>query len=104
MNDENRDELVEETGDSGVDDAAAGLVAELQEEVDQLQEESDATQEQLRVALDRVQELEAAPAVAAAPAGDADLRALASTVRTAQRNGHPDAAKHLEALLSALGA
>tara|TARA_R110000824_G_scaffold378310_1_gene569837 strand:- start:2689 stop:2952 length:264 start_codon:yes stop_codon:yes gene_type:complete len=40
----------------------------------------------------------------AAPAGDDALRALAGTYRTARRNGHPDAAKHLEALLAALGA
>jgi len=40
----------------------------------------------------------------AAPAGDADLRALATTYRAALRNGHPDAPKHLEALLAQLGA
>jgi len=39
-----------------------------------------------------------------APAGDDALRGLATTYRTALRNGHPDAAKHLEAILAALGA
>lgn len=32
-----------------------------------------------------------------------ELRGLASTVRQCQRNGHPDASKHLEALLTKLG-
>ena len=34
----------------------------------------------------------------------AELRGLASTVRQCQRNGHPDLGKHLEALLTKLGA
>tara|TARA_R110002096_G_scaffold127375_1_gene275157 strand:+ start:24 stop:287 length:264 start_codon:yes stop_codon:yes gene_type:complete len=38
------------------------------------------------------------------PVGDDALRGLAATYRTALRNGHPDAAKHLETLLAALGA
>ena len=73
------------------------MIAELQDEVDTLQA--------------RVAELEDAPVPpngvpveAVAPAGDAELRALAVTVRTAQRSGHPDATKHLDALLKALGA
>lgn len=33
-----------------------------------------------------------------------ELRALAATVRQCQRNGHPDLSKHLEALLTKLGA
>ena len=80
-------------------EASVSMVGDLQDEVDSLQA--------------RVVELEsteadaaedAAPAVAAAPAGDDELRALAATVRTAQRNGHPDAATHLDTLLNALGA
>ncbi len=34
----------------------------------------------------------------------AELTALATTVRQCQRNGHPDLSKHLEALLTKLGA
>ena len=33
-----------------------------------------------------------------------ELRALASTVRQCQRNGHPDLTAHLDALLKKLGA
>ncbi len=33
-----------------------------------------------------------------------ELRGLASTVRQCQRNGHPDLSKHLDALLTKLGA
>jgi len=33
-----------------------------------------------------------------------ELRALATTIRNCQRNGHPDAGKHIEALLTKLGA
>lgn len=95
MNNENRDLDAEVNADLAADaaDAAAGLVSELQEEVDRLETA-------LATAEGRVVELEAATA----PAGDAELRALALTVRTAQRNGHPDASKHLDALLSALSA
>lgn len=55
---------------------------------------------------DKVVELNAklAAALEVTPAGDDALRGLATTYRTALRNGHPDAAKHLEALLTALGA
>jgi|SoiMethySBSTD1v2_1073268.scaffolds.fasta_scaffold5813331_1 hypothetical protein len=38
----------------------------------------------------------------ASPLGE--LMALAATVRQCQRNGHPDLSKHLEALLTKLGA
>ena len=72
-------------------------MSELQEEVDRLETA-------LATAEGRIFELEASPAEAAAPAGDAELQALAVTIRTAQRNGHPDAAKHLETLLRGLGA
>ena len=97
MNDEvtNGDDVVEEvtpivlTDDSQLSDAIS-LAVELQEK--------------LEVVMARVVELEAAPVVAAAPAGDDELRALAITVRTAQRAGHPDAQTHLDALLNMLGA
>ena len=94
MNEETReDEVVENL----VDDVAVDMVNALQDEVDRLQAA-------LAVSEGRVVELASAPAVAAAPAGDDELRALAATVRTAQRNGHPDAATHLNTLLNALGA
>ncbi len=73
------------------------FIAELQDEVEQLQDELSKTQEALAGAMD-------AARVTAAPAGDADLRALATTVRTCLNNGHPDVAKHVNTLLSALGA
>lgn len=82
---------------SGEDDAAADMLNALQDEVDELQEA-------LATSEERVAELEAAPVVAAAPAGDDELRGLATTYRAAVRNGHPDAPRHLEILLSALGA
>ena len=62
------------------------------------------TQQALITASDRVRELEtecdSAPPLAASDV----VRAQAATFRTAQRNGHPDAAKHMEKLLSMLGA
>jgi len=83
------------------DQQAGASLEHVREQVEQLTG-------QLGGAQDRIDELEAqldaAPTEAPAPAGDADLRALASTVRTAQRNGHPDAAIHMDALLRALGA
>lgn len=93
MNDRTRDENELPERD---EDVAAGMLSELQDRVDEL--EVALAQSQARVT-----ELEAQPATAA-PAGDADLRALATTYRTALRNGHPDAPKHLEALLTSLGA
>jgi hypothetical protein len=45
------------------------------------------------------------PPVVKAPAPEpVDVKALAATVRTALKNGHPDATKHLDALLTELGA
>lgn len=76
-------------------ETAGGLVAELQDSVDSLEVELEAAN--AKVAL-----LEASDVVA--PAGDTELRALAGTIRAAQRSGHPDAAKHVDALLKALGA
>lgn len=87
------------------------LVLGLQEEVERLEDE-------LEVRDDRIEELEtevqdlrddlaAATAVvdeAPAPTGDEQLQGLASTVKTALRTGHPDAQKHLDNLLNALGA
>ena len=74
---------------------------ELQELVDALQYEVDT----LRRELDEVREqLENATKVVATPVGEASVRALASTVRQCQRNGHPDFGAHLENLLRSLGA
>tara|TARA_S200002703_G_C3701314_1_gene215383 strand:+ start:78 stop:359 length:282 start_codon:yes stop_codon:yes gene_type:complete len=81
------------------DQAMAARVADLQEELDQ-------TVMELGEARDRIAELETqlTSAPTAAPAGDDALRGLANTYRTAVRNGHPDAVKHLEALLAMIGA
>ena len=49
------------------------------------------------------QQLEAAEGATAADLSDG-LQALAATVRTAQRTGHPDFGKHLDTLLGLLGA
>lgn len=89
MNDENENNELGEV--------AADVITELQNEVDSLSAA-------LEAGAGRIRELEAAPKETAAPAGDAELRALAVTVRTAQRSGHPDATKHLDILLKALGA
>lgn len=91
-------------------DAAAAMLQVLQDEVDSLKA-------QLAEARAKAEELEANPTVRevvveklvpspapAAPLGDDDLRGLAATYRAAVRNGHPDASKHLETLLTALGA
>jgi len=48
-------------------------------------------------------QLEAAEGATAADLSDG-LTALAATVRTAQRTGHPDFSKHLDTLLGLLGA
>ena len=84
------------------DQVMAARVADLQEELDQAVME-------LGEARDLITELEDqlnAPmeAEAPAPVGDDELRSLANTYRAAVRNGHPDAAKHLEALLAMIGA
>ena len=78
-------------------ETAAGLVAELQDSVDSLEAE-------LESANARVSLLETSLLVSAVPSGDADLQALAGTIRTAQRTGHPDVVKHMDTLLKALGA
>jgi hypothetical protein len=102
MNDENTNEDREVTPDAELEEVASALMAEQQDQIDCLGQA-------LEVASDRVRELEAearesTAAVATAPAGDAELRSLAATARQAQRNGHPDAGKHVDALLNALGA
>jgi len=81
------------------DQVMAARVADLEEQVEQLEGE-------LGSANERVVELEAqlASAPEVAPAGDDAMRDLANTYRTAVRNGHPDAVKHLEALLAMIGA
>ncbi|MHA2063507.1 MAG: hypothetical protein ACXABY_03905 [Candidatus Thorarchaeota archaeon] len=88
-------------------EAREALIVALQEEAEvreslivQLKTSAGALQSALDQAATQIVELQAS----ATPAGDAELRALAATVRTAQRNGHPDAAKHLDALLRTLGA
>lgn len=83
--------------DESMDDATADMLGELHDEVDTLRSHLDD-------AHDRIAELEARPVDAPAPAGNTELQALATCYRTAVRNGHPDAPKHLENLLSALGA
>ena len=102
MNDENTNEDLNVTPASDDLELTQALVSEQQDEIDRLGLA-------LESASDRVRELEAearesVTEVAAAPAGDEELRALAATARQAQRNGHPDAGKHVDALLSALGA
>ncbi len=95
-NEEREDRRVEprREDDIAASEAASGMVSTLQDEVDALRVELD----EARGALASVQR------PPATPAGDADLRALAATVRQCQRNGHPDTNKHLDALLGALGA
>lgn len=75
---------------------ASDLVNGLQDRVDELEAD-------LAEALGRVAELQA-ELDSAPPVGDPAIRSLAVTYRTAVRNGHPDASKHLEALLRLLGA
>jgi predicted S18 family serine protease len=100
MNDENYNKDADETAEM-----REALIAELQQEVEQLQEESDAQVEALMVANGRIAELETSPLTKVViPAGDDELRALAATIRTALRNGHPDAMAHVDTLLGKLGA
>lgn len=130
MNEETRnDEPVEETGDDKAanteelveafriarkeimdedpTEARESMISVLQDEVDKLRSrlyDAELRERELRRALADAlvgAEDNTAPTP---PAGDAELRALAVTVRTAQRNGHPDAVKHMDALLRALGA
>jgi hypothetical protein len=100
MNDENENnEPVEEVVS---DELAIALSLNLE-----LQDEVEALGTALADKMELVRQLENAAlagTVERAPAGDAELRALAVTVRTAQRAGHPDASKHLDALLTLLGA
>lgn len=121
MNDEPRkDDPIEENADAAVDkeelveafmtarkeimednpDVTDAMADDAPDRVSILQDEVDDLRFTLDEAAARIVELEAP----VAPAGDAELRALAVTVRTAQRNGHPDAVKHINALLRALGA
>jgi len=107
MNDENENnEPVEpvEPVLSETPEMREAFIVELQEELEQIQEEFEAEQEAHMATSTALNALQSTPAEAAAPAGDAELRALAVTVRTAQRSGHPDAGKHLDTLLTALGA
>jgi hypothetical protein len=73
-------------------ETAAGLVAELQDSVDSLEAELESANAKI------------AGLGSVAPAGNAELRALAGTIRQAMTRGHPDAPKHVETLLKALGA
>ena len=103
MNDENiNEDATPRESASEATEVLEALVTDLQDEVDRLGNA-------LETSSDRVAELEAAldasPALTTTePAGDGELRALAATARQAQRNGHPDAGKHVDALLIALGA
>jgi peptidoglycan hydrolase CwlO-like protein len=82
------------------------MLAAAQEELEAMTAHATGLQEALDQANARIDELEATSdeQEAPAPAGDSELRALATTIRTAQKNGHPDVPKHVEALLKALGA
>lgn len=107
MNDRNKDrreELRRESDQAAA--VAANEVRELRVMVDVLKNDLEAARETIaeleRVNDNLVDQLDEVPAPAAA--GDDQLRALAATIRNAQRNGHPDAAKHVDALLRLLGA
>jgi len=103
MNDETFDEQddMREQMRRDEDRQAQASLEYLREQVEQLTGQLGASQDRI----DELEaQLEAAPTEAPAPAGDAELRALATTVRAAQRNGHPDAAVHMDALLRQLGA
>jgi len=83
------------------DEEETEFILELELELEALRVEHNGLQEAYRKTLDRIEELEG---VKMAPAGNAELQAQAATFCTAQRNGHPDAPKHLEKLLGMLGA
>lgn len=75
------------------------LINGLQDRIDELEakaEELTQREAELRVALEQARS-------SGATTTDSELQALARTVRTARRNGHPDANKHLEKLLDLLG-
>ena len=97
MNDQ-RDEKREEVRRTNDQETAASL-AFLREQVESLEA-------QLGASIDNVAELQTqlSSTPDTVPAGDDELRGLAATYRAAVRNGHPDAAKHLESILRALGA
>lgn len=78
-------------------DAANDLAAGLQERVDELESDLQRSDEIIDELRDAAQDVRA-------PAGDEELRGLASTVRNCQRDGHPDLATHLDNLLKLLGA
>ena len=69
----------------------------------ELQAELEGVKAAYSTALKRVEGLEALDLTPPPPVGDDEVRALGATVRTCQRNGHPDFLKHLDALLSTLG-
>lgn len=75
-------------------------VEDLTGEVGAVREQLETSQAQLSDAETEVEELRER----VQPVGDTTLRSLAATIRAAQRNGHPDAPKHLENLLRQLGA
>lgn len=99
MNDENNDQVEPVNDELAI---ALSLNAELQDEVDALGTALAGQMELVRQLENDA--LAGTVEQAVTPAGDAELRALAVTVRTAQRAGHPDAGKHMDALLTALGA
>ena len=92
MNDEARDDVVDalQTQVDVLDGQVVALSAEL--------EEANTRNQAL------AEQLENAQNALAQPVGDSELRALANTVVTARRNGHPDWTVHLDALLKTLGA
>lgn len=99
MNDENNDQVEPINNELTI---ALSLNAELQDEVDAL---GTALADKMELVSQlETEALAGTVELAVAPAGDAELRALAVTVRTAQRAGHPDVGKHMDALLTALGA
>lgn len=82
-------------------------IGELELELAASSTQAEELQGELADALQRVEDLEREVEdlrARAQPVGDGALRGLATTYRTALRNGHPDAAKHLETLLRSLGA
>lgn len=95
MNDKEDRQLEHEADD------AAQMIAELQDQVDALSAQLDDAHDDI-AALEA--QIAAGAAQPAAPAGNAEVQGLARTYRTAVRNGHPDAPKHLETLLNLLSA
>lgn len=111
MNDESRNEGKIEQLEARLSverEAAASAARALQEEVDRLNAQLDEQNEEMEVLEDEKETLASQVLElsqrSVTPAGDDELRALATTYRQALRNGHPDATKHLESLLNMLGA